>query len=82
MSSILLDQLRSFYEARPFKAFEIVLSDGRRLLVDAPEHVGWSTRMGRVIYANEQDTFDLIPMDEVVNIHPAILSERGGPDGR
>ena len=71
MTAETLAKLKSLYEARPFRAFEILLEGGRRLRVDQPDYMGWSQQAGTVVYANEKDTFDVIPMDRVLSVRPA-----------
>ena len=63
-----MEELKEYYEARPFKPFEIVLTDGRRLRVDEPEYVGWSLKAGTIVHANYQGTFDEVPMSLVTNV--------------
>lgn len=77
-----VDALKEYYEARPFKPFEIVLSDGRRLRVDQPEYVGWSVKAGTIVYANYQGTFDEVQMALVTDVRPVAANGKGGRRSR
>jgi hypothetical protein len=48
VTSMTIDQLRSFRNATPFRPFEIRLADGRSLVVDHPECLA-VTSTGRTI---------------------------------
>jgi hypothetical protein len=68
MDNATLAQLRTFYESRPFKPFELILDDGKRLLVDEPYYIGWSVDRGMIVWSNEEDTFDEINMKRVAAV--------------
>ena len=75
-------ELKEYYEARPFKPFEIVLTDGRRLRVDQPEYVGWSVTAGTIVHANHKGTFDEVPMSLVTNVRPVPANGKGNRRSR
>jgi hypothetical protein len=47
-----VNEIRELYSAVPFEAFELVLTNGGRLLVDHPEFMSFS-RDYRTIYVHE-----------------------------
>jgi hypothetical protein len=68
MDKATFSELKALYDARPFRPFEVVLDDGRRLLVDEPYFIGWSTRNRTINWSNHQDTIDVIPMTSVAAV--------------
>ena len=71
MVATVLQELKSAYEARPFRPFKVVLDDGTELLVKQPEFIGWSTSARRLVWANPQDTFDQFDLARLVAVRPA-----------
>ena len=61
-------ELKALHDTRPFKPFEVVLDDGRRLLVDEPYFIGWSTHNRTINWSNHEDTIDVIPMNSVAAV--------------
>ena len=49
-----LKEIREFYSAAPFERFELVLTNGTRLLVDHPEFISFSGDY-RTVHIHELD---------------------------
>ena len=77
MAATVLQELKSAYDARPFRAFKVVLDDGTELLVDQPEFLGWSASAGRLVWANPHDTFDQFDLSRLVALRPVEAKPRG-----
>ena len=52
--SVNVDEIRELYSAAPFEPFELVLTNGGRLLVDHPEFMSFS-RDYRTVHVHELD---------------------------
>ena len=76
MNSETLQEIKWLHEARPFRPFKVLLVDGRELLVEQPEFVGWSTEAGTLVYANEHDAFDVFPIAHVTVVRPATIRRK------
>jgi hypothetical protein len=66
-----IEDIRKFRNAEPFRPFQLVLSDGRKLLVREPEKIGLSPN-GRSlgVYA-ERDSLHFLEIDSIVDVKPA-----------
>ena len=62
------DGIRTWYYARPFKPFELLLSDERRLKVPEPNGLGFPPDGKHLDYVHDDERFELIPFTDIVEI--------------
>jgi hypothetical protein len=62
-----IEQLRQLHAARPFRAFEIHLADGRALTVQHPEQLAQSESGRTIAVARPDDTLEIIDLLMVVS---------------
>ena len=74
-----LKELKVFWEARPFRPFNVVLNDGRELLVDEPYFIGWSLKRRELSWSNFEDTFDHVEFSRVVGVRPVTAAPGAQP---
>jgi hypothetical protein len=70
------EKIKEFHEFRPFKPFDIKMSDGRVYTIDHPEFLMQSRSRKYVIYTTEDDRKVIlvashITASEVANTHAA-----------
>jgi hypothetical protein len=70
-----VEELRKWRNAEPFRAFEIVLEDGRTALIKHPWNVGWSAERRFVMFAWGRDDVDSADFARVREIRAA---KKGG----
>jgi hypothetical protein len=67
-----LEQVKGFYEAKPFQPFTIHLPDGRAIPVLSPEYI-WAPPTGRILIVYQpDDTFNWIDLLLVSDIEVKI----------
>jgi len=69
-------ELKAWRYAEPFKPFELVLDDGRKVLVKNPWNVGWSAETETVAFAWGREDVDWVRFSRVVEIRPARRAQR------
>jgi hypothetical protein len=69
------EQLRQYYNAKPFQAFEIYLADSRVLTVQHPEQLAISSSGRTIAVARPDDTIETVDLLLVVSLKPT----RNGP---
>ncbi len=74
-----VNKLKACYYAEPFQPIEIVLADGRHVIVDQPEHFGWSAETGTLMFSAGPDAVDSTPFANIVEVK---LLKRRGSGGR
>ena len=47
---VTIDQLRALYYAEPFKPFVLVLEDGRRVQIDDPGYISYSSETRTLVF--------------------------------
>jgi hypothetical protein len=57
-----IDQIRTFYEAQPFRPFEIHLADGRSIAVRSREFMASAPSGRTVIVYQPDDTWNVIDL--------------------
>jgi hypothetical protein len=67
---VTFDDLRRFRNATPFRPFRLVLSDGRRLLVRAPEKIGWHPEGRLLTVYTRGDVSDTVNVDTIIDVQP------------
>jgi hypothetical protein len=65
-----IEQLRQMHAARPFKPFEIHLTDSRALTVDHPEMLSQSLTGRTIAVARPDDTIEIVDLLLVVSLKP------------
>ena len=65
-----IEQLRQMHQARPFKAFDIHLADGRILAVEHPELLAQSLSGRTVAVASPDGTLEIVDLLLVVSLKP------------
>ena len=75
-------ELKTWRYAEPFKPFELVLDDGRKVLVKNPWNVGWSAETETVAFADGPEDLDWVKFARVVEIRPARRASRNGPKAK
>ena len=73
------NELKAYYYAEPFEPIEIVLIDGRHIIVKEREHFGWSTEARILMFPASPDVVDSAPFSNVIEVRPV---KRGGSGGR
>jgi hypothetical protein len=63
-----LDDLKNLYDSNPFQAFEILLEDGRRIVIERPEWVGWSAEAHTIAFPGGHDVIDWTDFSKVAAI--------------
>jgi hypothetical protein len=63
-----IEDLRRFRNAEPFRPFRVVLSDGRKLLVRAPEKIGWHPSGNLLTIYTQGDNSDTLNIESVVHV--------------
>ncbi len=66
-----VQQLRAYKYAEPFKPFQLVLADGRRVTVPRPENIGWSPETRTVVFPAGRDALDWTDFNNVVELRVA-----------
>lgn len=65
----MIDQVRRFRHAQPFRPFELELSSGRRIAVSTPDHLAFDDAgNGRVAFLNDDGTFEVVSALHVVSV--------------
>lgn len=81
-------ELKNWRYAEPFKPFEMILDDGRKVLVKHPWNIGWSEEARTVAFATGPEELDWVKFSRVVEIRAARVRpsrkprERKGRRGR
>src|SRR4051794_33233881 len=65
---VMVSELKSFREAEPFKPFEIVLDDGRRIVIRDRLHVGWTDRF--LMFSVSDEAGDYVELSRVKAVRP------------
>lgn len=73
-ASMTIEELRKHHQARPFKAFDVCLADGRAFPVEHPEFLAQSP-LGRTIVITLDDG-----TSEIIDL-PMVTSLKGWPNG-
>ncbi|MGH7214178.1 MAG: hypothetical protein ACREIT_05390 [Tepidisphaeraceae bacterium] len=68
--------LKAFKYAEPFRPFEIELADGRRIVIERPENVGWSEEIETLMFPFGSDAIDWITFAKVVAVRPISKGRR------
>jgi hypothetical protein len=71
MQMTILDRIQELHRADPFRAFQISLDDGRRVLIDRPEFLGIFSRRDRIFYSTPEDTTEVVELERVARVGPA-----------
>jgi hypothetical protein len=74
------EKLRAYYYAEPFRPIEIVLADGRRIVVRHAENFGWSTDTRKLMFPAGRDAGESTDFANVVEVRP--LAKTRGPGRR
>ena len=64
-------ELKAWRYAEPFRPFELVLDDGRRVLIRNPWNIGWSAETETVAFAVNSDDQNWVKFSRVIEITPA-----------
>jgi hypothetical protein len=73
-------EIQALRLAKPFKAFNLVLMDGRRLPVDEPYYLGWADDDSFLLHTSVGDWFERVPPESVASVDfddPAGLRWKG-----
>jgi hypothetical protein len=65
-----VNELRAYYDADPFQPLEIVLGDGRHVIVEEREHFGWSAEARTLMFPVGPDVVDSTTFSNVVEVRP------------
>ncbi|HTU91521.1 MAG TPA: hypothetical protein VMF69_15670 [Gemmataceae bacterium] len=65
-----IEQLRQMYSAKPFRAFDLHLADGRTVGVEHPELLAISPSGRTILVGHADDTFETIDLLLVVSLKP------------
>ena len=68
---ISVEELRAYKYAEPFRPFQLLLADGRRVTVPRPENVGWSPEDRIVMFPVGRDAVWWTDFRNVVELRPA-----------
>jgi hypothetical protein len=63
-----VEKIRQMRLASPFRQFEILLRDGRRLFVDQPYHLGIAPDGSRLLFTASRDVVDFTA-DQVASLN-------------
>ena len=61
-------ELKTLYEAKPFKPFVIRLQDGRQIRIDQPEMVGWSSDAAILTFPAGPDAVDWVDFSRITDV--------------
>lgn len=61
-------ELKAYYDAEPFEPIEIVLRDGRRIIVEEREHFGWSAEARTLMFPVSADIVDSTAFSNVAEV--------------
>jgi hypothetical protein len=67
---MMIEQLRTMHQARPFKPFELPLADGRTLAVDHPEFLAQSPSGRTIAVGHEDGVLENVDLLLVVSLKP------------
>jgi hypothetical protein len=73
---VMVSELKSLREADPFKPFELVLDDGRRIVIRDRLHVGWSDRF--IMFSVSEEAGDYVELSRVKAVRPVRSSRKRG----
>jgi hypothetical protein len=65
-----IEDLRKFRNAEPFRPFRLILTDGRELLVRAPEKIGWHPAGRMLTVYTKGDASDTLDIDKIAKVQP------------
>jgi hypothetical protein len=71
-----IEKIRSFRNAHPFKPFDIVLRDGKRVHVALPERMALAPN-GQMLGVYEGIMPTLLKVDSIVSVAPTRVRRRG-----
>jgi len=77
-----IEQLRNFYQARPFRPFIIHLADGRRLAVQHPEFLATAPSGRTVTVYQPDETSTVVDLLQVTDLEIKSNSTKSGPRKR
>jgi hypothetical protein len=68
VSQAVVDALRRFRSAEPFRPFELIFRDGQRAQIIWPDAVGWHALDDELSYAAPDDSFIHMPLSNVTEV--------------
>ncbi|MFI5456133.1 MAG: hypothetical protein ACHRXM_11850 [Isosphaerales bacterium] len=77
-----IEQLRNFYQARPFRPFIMHLADGRRLAVHHPEFLATAPSGRTVTVYQPDETSTVVDLLQVTDLEIKSSSTKSGPRKR
>ncbi|HEV7223309.1 MAG TPA: hypothetical protein VGN42_11455 [Pirellulales bacterium] len=72
-----IDQIRTFYDAQPFRPFEIHLADGRSIVVRSREFMASAPSGRTVIVYQPDDTWNVIDLLLVTDLEAMPVGNGG-----
>lgn len=64
------NKLKAYYDAEPFEPIEIVLRDGRCVIVEEREHFGWSAEARMLMFPVGADVVESTAFSNVAEVRP------------
>jgi hypothetical protein len=64
----MIDRVKTLYHADPFRPFEVVLNNGRRVVIDDPIHVGFNEKI--IVVPHGRDAMSWHPWADVQAVRP------------
>ncbi len=77
VSESVVDALRRFRSAQPFRPFELIFQDGGRAQIIWPDAVGWHAPDDQLSYAAPDDSFIHMPLSNVAEVRLLDNTEDG-----
>ena len=68
MKSQIIEQIKAFHHAEPFRPFRLVLDDGRRIDIERPEFLGRFPKNDRIFYSTEEDTTAVLEVARIARV--------------
>ena len=68
MKPNMIEQIEVVHHAEPFRPFQLVLDDGRRIDIDRPEFLGRFPKKDRLFYSTPEDTTAVLDVNRIVKV--------------
>jgi hypothetical protein len=81
----MIEQIKAYRNASPFRPFEIVLDDGREIVIRRPEYLGRFPSDDRIFFSTPKDTTETVEVSHVKKVRPVASGRkrrRGSGMGR
>ena len=68
MDAPIIEQIKQYRHADPFRPFKMKFDDGREILIDRPEFLGRFPTDDRIFYSTPEDTTEIVEVSRIRSV--------------